>query len=181
MLKGYCECGCGNKAPVFKSSNKRLGWAKGEPKRFVHNHHCKGSNNHGWKGGRKKHDNYFMIKADGHPKADEQGYVYEHLLIAEEILGTPPPNHVVIHHYNGYGSGNRGLVICESRSYHQLIHARKRALEACGNSAWRKCKYCHKYDDPANMTRLDKGRCHYHKKCNTNHQRERRLLKGGKK
>jgi len=34
-----CECGCGQPAPVAKMTSSRRGHVKGEPVRFVHNHH----------------------------------------------------------------------------------------------------------------------------------------------
>ena len=34
-----CECGCGNPAPVANENDKRFGWIKGQPKRFIHGHH----------------------------------------------------------------------------------------------------------------------------------------------
>lgn len=34
-----CDCGCGQPAPIAKYTNTRKGWVKGEPVRYVHNHH----------------------------------------------------------------------------------------------------------------------------------------------
>jgi hypothetical protein len=36
---GHCHCGCGEKTGLAKLTNKRYGHVKGEPVRFVHNHH----------------------------------------------------------------------------------------------------------------------------------------------
>lgn len=36
---GFCQCGCGQPAPVARQSNKRKGWVKGEPLRFIAGHH----------------------------------------------------------------------------------------------------------------------------------------------
>src|SRR5690606_2084306 len=36
---GYCHCGCGGKAPIAKKTSPRAGHKKGEPKRYIHNHH----------------------------------------------------------------------------------------------------------------------------------------------
>jgi len=33
-----CECGCGKLAPIAPFSNKRRGWVKGEPLRFIRGH-----------------------------------------------------------------------------------------------------------------------------------------------
>lgn len=36
---GYCHCGCGGLAPLAKATATRYGHVKGEPVRFIHNHH----------------------------------------------------------------------------------------------------------------------------------------------
>jgi hypothetical protein len=36
---GYCHCGCGSRAPIATRTSQRDGWIKGQPKRFIHNHH----------------------------------------------------------------------------------------------------------------------------------------------
>jgi hypothetical protein len=35
---GYCQCGCGQKAPVAPKNNAKRGYVKGEPKRFCQGH-----------------------------------------------------------------------------------------------------------------------------------------------
>lgn len=37
-----CECGCGLPAPIARASNRRRGYRKGEPKRFVRGHAMRG-------------------------------------------------------------------------------------------------------------------------------------------
>lgn len=36
---GYCHCGCGEKAPVAERTRRAKGHTKGEPLKFIHNHH----------------------------------------------------------------------------------------------------------------------------------------------
>lgn len=36
---GYCHCGCGQKTQIAKLTDNRYGSTKGEPQKFVHNHH----------------------------------------------------------------------------------------------------------------------------------------------
>ena len=36
---GYCHCGCGEKTSIATESNRKRGYVKGEPVRYVHNHH----------------------------------------------------------------------------------------------------------------------------------------------
>lgn len=79
---------------------------------------------------------------------------FEHVRIAEEILGKPLPADAVVHHIDGDKANNdpSNLVICPDQRYHILLHTRQRALDACGNANWRKCPYCKEYDDPASMS-----------------------------
>jgi len=36
-----CECGCGNPPPLAPQTDKKRGWVKGQPIRFILNHHFK--------------------------------------------------------------------------------------------------------------------------------------------
>jgi hypothetical protein len=35
---GLCECGCGGKAPIAKGTNRKRGYVKGQPQRFIFGH-----------------------------------------------------------------------------------------------------------------------------------------------
>jgi hypothetical protein len=75
---------------------------------------------------------YALVHAVDHPKADKDGYVREHVLVAERALGKFLPPGAMVHHVNEVKADNRGanLVICENHAYHQLLHRRMRKLEA---------------------------------------------------
>ena len=61
----------------------------------------RGANHHAWKGGRIiKGDGYYGIWKPDHERADKQGYVYEHTLVAEEKYGRLPDKGEVVHHIN---------------------------------------------------------------------------------
>lgn len=99
--------------------------------------------------------------------------VFEHRMIAERAIGKPLPDNAEIHHINGIPDDNRNsnLVICPSHEYHMMIHARTRALDACGNANWRKCYFCKTYDDTGNMTRVRSD--FYHRKCMNDYSTKR--------
>lgn len=64
--------------------------------------------NPNWKGGRSVASNgYVLIKMPDHPLADVRGYVYEHRLTAEEMLGRALEPGEIPHHKNGNKQDNR--------------------------------------------------------------------------
>jgi len=77
----------------------------------------------------------------------------EHVLIVERAIGREIPKGAVIHHIDGNINNNKNsnLLLCPSRAYHAIIHARERAYNESGNPDYRKCVFCKKYDDTNNM------------------------------
>lgn len=110
---------------------------------------------------------------------DAYGYkivsgVREHVYVAEKVLGKPLPAGAIVHHVNGSVSdnANANLVICPSRAYHNLIHARERALDACGNASWLLCPFCGKYDAPENLYIYPNRRAAKHRECFARYREE---------
>lgn len=67
-----------------------------------------GERNPNWKGGRTVASNgYVLVRRTGHPLADVRGYVYEHRLVAYELLGRPLQRDERVHHINGDRTDNR--------------------------------------------------------------------------
>ena len=95
-----------------------------------------------------------FILAPKHPRSNSNGYVREHILMAERVLGKLLPPGAEVHHIDGNPGNNsqKNLVICENHSYHSLLHRRERAIKACGHADWLKCRFCGKYDAPENLT-----------------------------
>ena len=96
----------------------------------------------------------------------------EHVVIVETLLGKTLPTSVRVHHWdrNRRNNEHSNLLVCPSEAYHQLIHRRMRAYEACGNANWERCRYCKQWDDPAKM-RVPEGTRAYgkNKPCHTEH------------
>jgi hypothetical protein len=69
-----------------------------------------------WKGGRiGKGDNYIGIWKPDHERADHQGYVYEHTLVMEKLIGRLPiKGKEVIHHidFNKHNNDPDNLYLC---------------------------------------------------------------------
>lgn len=110
-----------------------------------------GPAHYNWKGGRirnAKKARHHQTKAADHPYADSDGYVMTHRLIAERVLGRYLEKRYVVHHVDRNGSNNAhtNLVICEDSRYHELLHQRMRAYEACGDANARLCWLCRKWD-----------------------------------
>ena len=97
-----------------------------------------------------------------------------HRLVADAALGRPLARNIVVHHVdeNPANNVNSNLIVC-SQTYHQLLHQRMSAMEACGYAHWRKCQHCQRYDDPLHM-QLVHGHA-FHRACKSADNRERHL------
>jgi hypothetical protein len=115
------------------------GYVAGQPTRFIAGHYRP----------ERATKTYPMKSAPWHPRAkhggSSRGCVAEHVLVAEKALGRFMPAGAEIHHVDEdiTNNANRNLVICESRAYHKLLHARTRIVKAGGNpNTQRICGAC---------------------------------------
>lgn len=133
-----------------------------------------------------KTDGYASTIVHGHPRASASNHVLEHILVVELAMGKELRRDAEIHHVNGNRGDNQNsnLVVCDSHSYHGLLHARQRALDACGHASWRRCSYCATYDDIARLvphSTLQHLGTFCHKACRSVYQAEAYLRRKGEK
>lgn len=94
-----------------------------------------GPRNPNWKGGRTVDPRgYVLIKRPDHPRADVRGYVYEHILVAEQMLGRPILSTEEVHHRDGNKSNNdpSNLLVTANRADHFQYHRKRTDLRNPG-------------------------------------------------
>ena len=170
----FCECGCGQKTAVATKTDKRFGHKKDEPLRFINGHNPKRSRDV-WDGNRLDSNGYVKILMPDHSRANGNGYVQEHILVLEKVLGRPILPTEATHHIDGDRTNNTpgNLMLFATNAMHISYHRRIDAFEACGHYDWRRCKFCHQYDAPKNI-KIPKESGAFHPTCNALYQRQRR-------
>lgn len=107
---GLCECGCGRRTGIAKITYIQRRHFRGHPAPFISGHkvQTRGPERHNWKGGRMiSSRGYVLLLRPDHPRAQRSGYIYEHRLVMEEVLGRLLEPHEVVHHRNQVKTDNR--------------------------------------------------------------------------
>lgn len=80
-----------------------------------------------WKGGKIVCHGYINIYSPKHPKKDKLGYVREHRLVMEKIIGRYLEKNEVVHHINGIKDDNRiNNLKLMTKSTHARMHLKER-------------------------------------------------------
>lgn len=84
-----------------------------------------GKNNPRWKGGKHKHSKgYVLVRYFRHPFAIAGGYIFEHRLVMEQILGRYLKPNEFVHHRNGIKDDNRPenlMLFIEGKNWHPCL------------------------------------------------------------
>jgi hypothetical protein len=124
---------------------------------------------------------YVGVFLPDHPRALPNGYVPEHVLVAERALGRPLPSECPVHHFdeNPRNNQNGNLIICQDRQYHMLLHVRARIGRAGGDPNFHAiCSQCKALKPRAeffqNRARLN-GLQHRCRRCDGLGRKRRRM------
>lgn len=101
------------------------------PPRSPMSRDVRGPKNPNWKGGRSVASHgYVLIKRPDHHRADTRGYVYEHVLIAEQKIGRALLPSEEVHHDDLNPANNHpdNLIVKASRAEHRAAHRKRTDL-----------------------------------------------------
>lgn len=123
---GLCECGCGGRTTIAVRTVRSRRHFRGYPVPYIQTHRrpqLLGAESYKWKGGRFLHRGYVNVYAPQHHLADKNGYVLEHRLVMETVLGRELADGEVIHHINYVKDDNRpeNLIVL-TPSEHSILH-----------------------------------------------------------
>lgn len=79
---------------------------------------------HSWKGGVSITNGYRCVYRPDHPRRHPNGYVYEHIIVAEEKIGRLLLPGEVVHHIDGQKQNNApdNLDVLASQTEHLRLH-----------------------------------------------------------
>lgn len=76
---------------------------------------------------KKRSDGYIEVYFPDHPKSNKNGYIMEHILKMEKLIGRHLKDGEVVHHANGVKTDNRyGNLILMTSEEHTRYHTKER-------------------------------------------------------
>lgn len=100
---GYCQCGCGQKTRLARQNDPARGVVKGEPLRFVCNHHQRGAHNNRYNYGLS----YNASKKRWRIYCRDGTVTFYSRAVMEAHLGRKLSPKEVVHHINGDTTDDR--------------------------------------------------------------------------
>lgn len=89
----------------------------------------RGDRNPNWKGGRVVHKKgYIMVRLLGHHRANPNGYVMEHIIVAEEKIGRRLEKGEQVHHIDHNKANNHpdNLAVMTASEHYYIHHGHKK-------------------------------------------------------
>ena len=88
----------------------------------------KGSKSYLWKNGKRKYTSYVALYKHNHPFSNKAGYIMEHRLVMEKIIGRYLRPEERVHHINEIKYDNRpeNLMLFSTDAEHQRYHKKIR-------------------------------------------------------
>jgi len=116
----YCSRSCSARGTL---NTKGKHWTlSSETKSRMRGKHSKEKNGR-WKGGRRYTRGHIYILMPNHPFATKQGYVFEHRLVMEKVLGRYLRPQEIVHHKNKIHDDNRPENLeLTNRRHHPKFH-----------------------------------------------------------
>jgi len=117
---------CGHCAEPFEAYDYRRKFCSCHCSALARKHPPRGKDHWAWRGGRRMQGGYVRIHNPSHPRS-LHGYVAEHLLVMEEMIGRPVTREENVHHKNHVKDDNSpSNLLLLSPSEHMAYHSNKR-------------------------------------------------------
>lgn len=106
-LKPYLCIKCGKPFIALGKPSRPRKYCSKECRNKDRSVNFKGAKHPNWGGGRTLRQGYVLVKKPEHPDAGFRGYILEHRLVMEGIIGRRLESYENVHHKNGIKHDNR--------------------------------------------------------------------------